>query len=174
MSRQAKNVEGLPLSKAWIKLLILNAETAHAVQGRLHATPQETVAFLAEHLRPLAKVDAKRIAKLLVDLDSGDFATREAASRAIPELGHQIEPMLRETLAKTLSYEVHSRIRMLLSQLELTVASPAELRTLLAVEVLEWLATPSARELLSKLAKGEPDALLTRASAVERLRASGK
>lgn len=132
--------------------------------------------MLSRHLRPVAKVDAERTTKLLSDLDSDDFATRESASSALRKLGHQIEPTLRETLAKTTSVEVRGRVETLLSQLEPTVASPARLRMLRAVEVLEWLATPSARELLSKLAKGEPNALLTRtsASAVERLRARGE
>lgn len=175
--RPEKSPEDMPLPKAWTKLLDLKAETAYAVQGRMLATPNETVAFLAEHLRPLAKVDAKRIKKLLADLDSDDFTTREAAARALREFDHKIEPMLRETLAKTSSNEVRSRVRTLLSRLELSVTPSDELRTLRAIEVLEWLATPSARELLSKLAKGEPNALLTRtsASAVERLlRARGE
>ena len=49
---------------------------------------------------------------------------------------------------------------------------PEELRALRAVEVLEAIATPAAREHLAQLAEGEPNARLTRdaAGAVRRAR----
>ena len=135
------------------------------LKGRMLATPDDTTTFLAKNLLPAAKVDANRVNQLLNDLDNDDFATRETASRSLREFSHRIEPALRKALAKDSSAEARRRLKSLLAHLDPIVIPPAQLRAQRAIEVLEWLATPPARELLSNLAKGAPNALITRSSA---------
>ena len=49
--------------------------------------------------------DAKRVAKLVADLDSADFATRERAARELGEIGPPAAAALREALKKSESAE---------------------------------------------------------------------
>src|SRR5262249_29029086 len=52
---------------------------ARRAVSTLAEAPAQVVPFLGAHLRP-AEVDAKRVEKLLADLDGDSFAAREAAS----------------------------------------------------------------------------------------------
>jgi hypothetical protein len=83
-----------------------------------------------------------------------------ATSRKWRRLGEQAESALREALAGKPSHEVRRSIEDLLPLL--TEQSPEQLRFLRAVEVLEKAATPEAREALADLARGGPQARLTR------------
>jgi hypothetical protein len=83
--------------------------------------------------------------------------------------GESAAPALRQALTAAPSMEVRERIEALLRRLD---ALPADrLRTLRAVEVLEYSATPEARALLERLSGGLAEARLTREAkaSVERL-----
>lgn len=160
--RPAKPNDDNPMSQGWKTLRETDAQAAYHAQGRFFSSPREAVEFLAEHLPPATEIDAKHLAKLLADLDNEDFATREQATQALGEYGRLVEKELRETLAKTTSEEVRRRVKILLAQIAPAATPPEELRMGRAVEILEWLDTPEARELLGKLAKGKRDAVLTR------------
>jgi len=54
------------------------------------------------------------------------------------------------------------------------ITPPGELRALRAAEVLEWIVTKQARTLLLELAKGAPDARLTREAAAACQRLQGR
>ena len=72
--------------------------------------------------------------------------------------------LLREELRKSTSTEVQKRATDLINQIERPTYLPEELRAIRAVEVLEWIGTPEAREILTGLAKGEPSATPTSAA----------
>lgn len=133
-------------------------------------SPARSLPFLADHLRPVAGVDAKRVAQLLADLDSEQFAVRDTAAKELAQMGEQIEPALRRVLEGKPSLEVRQRVQGILGSLR-GVPPAATLRTLRAMEVLERAATPEARQILRKLAEGAPGARETRAAkaALERL-----
>jgi hypothetical protein len=105
-------------------------------------------------------------------LDSDDFTTRQKASQELVDLGPGIEPLLRPVLAGELSPEARRRVEGVLAQFD-PLSSPARLRDLRAVEVLENVSTAEARELLEGLAKGASEARLTREAqaALVRMRA---
>ena len=69
------------------------------------------------------------------------------------------EPLLRRAL-KEPDLETRLRVQNILSKLR--SPSGRALQALRAVEVLERIATPDARRLLARLARGEPQARLTR------------
>jgi HEAT repeat protein len=110
--------------------------------------------------------------RAFADLDSEDFATREKASRRLAEWGELAVPGVRKRLDKTESAEVRRRALDFLSQFDPATLKPDRLRQLRAVELLEGIGTPAARDLLSELAKGAAEAPLTRdaTAALERLR----
>jgi hypothetical protein len=115
-------------------------------------------------LRPKAPVDAARLTRLVAALDADDFATREQATAELKQMGELAGPLLRQTLERKPSPEVRRRVRRLLEVLGRSPSGEA-LRGLRAVEALEQAGTPAARRVLETLAKGAPQARLTREAA---------
>ena len=64
-------------------------------------------------------------------------------------------------MTKAESAEVRRRALAFLGRFDPPTPSPDRLRQLRAVELLEGIATPAARDVLSELAKGTADAPLT-------------
>jgi RNA polymerase sigma factor (sigma-70 family) len=161
------------LESCWTDLGSDDAVKAYQAIRTLISTPAESAAFLGTHLQPIAVPDVKRRAGLVGDLDSGAFATREAAMKELTKLGPLVEPDLRTALDKSPSLEARRRIEQLLARLETTgsTSKGEPLRASRAIEVLERIATPEARQLLTKLIAGAPNADQTREAkaALERL-----
>jgi hypothetical protein len=99
--------------------------------------------------------------QLVTDLDSNQPQRREAASQQLAELAEQAEHALSNALHDKPSSEQRRRIEALLVGPRV-VRSPERLRELRAVEVLELSDLAEARQLLTTLAKGAPEARLTR------------
>ena len=112
-------------------------------------------------MRPATPVPADRLRKLLADLDSNEPQRREAASQQLAELAEQAEPALYEALNAKPSPEQRRRIEALLASPSV-VRSPEKLRAVRAIQVLELCDGPEARQALETLAKGAPEARLTR------------
>jgi hypothetical protein len=117
--------------------------------------------------------DAARVKRLLADLGSERFAVRQRATDELERLAELAEPALRQLLATDPPLEVRQRLQALLKRLEWPVSDPEALRGLRALEALERIATAEARQVLTGLAGGAPDARLTR-EASEALRRLGK
>jgi len=143
-----------------------------AMRRLLTAPPAETVRLLQDRLRA-GRAEA-RIAGLLADLDADDFATREKATAELAKLGKVAEPQLREVPPGRPSPEVRRRAERLLEDLEGAkgpALSAQQLAALRALEVLEQVGTPEARQVLEKLARGAAGERLTQEAkgAVKRL-----
>jgi RNA polymerase sigma factor (sigma-70 family) len=170
----AKEAEAL-----WVDLAGADDAQAQRAVWALAGAPPRAVALLGPRLRPIPRARPEAIRRLVADLDSDAFATREAASRALEKLGTEAEPALRAALAARPSLEVVRRIDKLLALLRRNNGrpDPEALRQDRAVQALELAPAPEAVRLLQRLAKGPPDARLTQqaAAAVQRLarRAAG-
>jgi hypothetical protein len=112
-------------------------------------------------LRPVRPVDAGEVARLVRDLDSDRFKTREQAMAQLERLEEGAETALRRLLAGQPSLEVRRRAEQLLEKL-----GSRRLRRDRALAVLERIATPAARECLQALAEGMPEAHLTQEARV--------
>ena len=156
---------GVKLDAAWDDLTKAEAGPAFKAQGAFVAAPAEAVKRIAAQVKPVAPVAAELVARLIADLDHADFAVRERATRDLGTMGQPIAGPLREAVRKTESPEVRKRAGDLLAKIERAALTPDELRAVRAIEVLEWIGTPEARAALHTLAKGAPDATLTRAAA---------
>jgi hypothetical protein len=99
---------------------------------------------------------------MLGQLDSKRFAVREKATQQLEQLGERASPALRKALAAGPALEVRQRIEQLLEKLSKPVASTDLLRGLRAIEILEQVGTATARQVLESLARGDPEARLTR------------
>ncbi len=146
------------LESLWADLGGEDAAKAYHAIRTLAAAPKSSVAFLKRHLKPVAPVDAKKIARLIADLDSEQFAVREKAMKQLEKFGDRAATELRKALAGNPPLEVRRRIEQLLERRNGT----DHIRMVRALETLENIATAEARDLCAKLAGGVADAPLTR------------
>src|SRR5262249_7617444 len=113
--RRAKRRDDKPLTPAgletcWAELKGADAARAYQAICKLSSSPAEAAAWMRPRLRPAAVPGAKRIARLIDDLDSDAFATREEATKQLTALAAVAEAALREALEKTPSAESRQRI----------------------------------------------------------------
>ncbi len=170
------------LAAAELPALWADLASPAAVKGRravetLIAAPQQAVPLLRERLKPAPMLDAKKLARWVVDLGSDVFERRQEAEEELDRLGVQAGPALRQALAGDVPLEARRRIEQLLAKLDRPAALSGEpLRMVRAVQVLEGAGDPGALRLLRKLAQGGPGALLTdeAAAAVRRLEQRAK
>jgi hypothetical protein len=163
------------LERLWEDMAGEDGVRAHDAVWRLAAAP-DAVTFLGEHLRPAAALDPRRIARLVADLDSDQFKSREEASLELERLGERAEPLLRQALENKPSAEVRRRVEVLLEKLAMPERAAEQVRLLRGVQALEYSGTPEARKLLQALAQGAPEARLTREAkaALDRLDRRGR
>jgi WD40 repeat protein len=158
------------LQAHWDALAGEDAGRAFDAVAALAGAPQKAVPLIRERVKPAAAVDAQHVEKFLADLDSDDFTTREQASDALKKLGPPAAPALKKALAAKPSADVRRVVEELL-RLTGGAGPGDDLPALRAVEALEHMATPEARDLLRVLARGVPEARVTVAAsaALERL-----
>jgi RNA polymerase sigma factor (sigma-70 family) len=144
------------LRSLWNALADADAVEAGRSIWAFSADPRQAVPFIAERLRELPPADPQRIPQLVADLDSPNFKLREVAEKRLEALGKLAEPSLRAALTRLVSLEVRRRIEKLLDKREAAVHSPATLQTLRALEALEHVGTPEARQALDSFAKQAP------------------
>ena len=139
------------------------------------AAARQAVPFLAARVRPVPVIAQEQLNRLIADLGSDQFATRDQASRELEELADSVEDDLRQVVPNIASAEVRRRLEVVLKQVEQCMPPPRQLHSLRALEVLEHAGTPEARKLLAKLADGAPAARLTREAkeALKRLTGAG-
>src|SRR5205085_1508061 len=83
---------------AWADLAGSDYAKVRRAIERLAAAPAQAVPHLRERLQPAPAADAQRVARLIEELGSDDFDTREAAFRALQAQGEPAEPALRQAL----------------------------------------------------------------------------
>jgi RNA polymerase sigma factor (sigma-70 family) len=147
------------LDACWKDLAHQDAAKAYDAVWRLAAAPEQAVPFLRKKLPPVPRPDAKAVARLLADLDSSDFTVRRKSTQELGDLGDAIASDLRRALEGKPELEVRRRVQQLLDQARGWNAE--RLREHRAIQALEHLGTPKAKEVLQALADGAPDARRT-------------
>jgi hypothetical protein len=106
----------LSLDSRWADLASPDdAKATRALLG-LAATPKETTAYLKDHLRPV-KADSKRVAALVKQFDSSNFAQRSRAMSELEYLGKYIKADLEAVLKKDPEVETRRRIQELIDKM---------------------------------------------------------
>jgi RNA polymerase sigma factor (sigma-70 family) len=156
--------------RLWADLAGADGARAYRAVWALAVGGDASARFLAGRVRPVTRVEPRRLARLIAELDSDEFAARSRASEELERLGELAGAALHKALAARPGPEARRRLERLVKKLGGPVTSDA-LRTLRAVEALEKLGTPEARRVLAALAGGAPEARLTREAnaALERL-----
>jgi hypothetical protein len=116
--------------------------------------------FRQQILKP-ATADTRRIEVLIKDLDSKRFPVRQNARQGLRELGRVAQPALQQALNEKPTLEVRRQLEELLQRIRSLQCTPEELQSVRVIEVLEHIATPDAKRLLTTLAAGAPGAVLT-------------
>jgi WD40 repeat protein len=147
------------LGRLWRDLHDERASVAYRASWRMAASPGSGLPFLKARLRPVAAVDAGRVAELVRALDDDSFRRREEASAELLRLGDVCEGDLRKRLAGPLSLEARRRLGEVLERLDRSADRLPLGRALAAVEQMP---VPQAREVLEPLAQGAAGAWLTR------------
>jgi WD40 repeat protein len=145
----------------WTELAGIDAVRAYRALWQLVASEQG-IAQLRERLRPASPIDTKKLARLLAELDSPEFAVRDRASRELTEAGECVVGSLRKVLANSPSLEVRRRVEEVLEAIASGPPSGEVLRGSRAVEALERIGSTEACALLRELARGTVEASLTR------------
>ena len=117
----AKLAKDADVGDLWKKLASKDSAAAYEALWSLAAVPEKAVPLLKERLKAVATgPDPKEFRKLIADLDSGLFATRQEASLALQKLGSGAEIPLRQALdSGKLSLEARRRVQEVISSLNL-------------------------------------------------------
>jgi RNA polymerase sigma factor (sigma-70 family) len=156
---------GAAVATLWDALAGGDAAAAYKAGWELADRPAEAVALLREKLKPAKAADAAAVTALVTKLDDKDFATREAASKALLAFGDTAVSSLQAAIKGELSAEQTERVERVLAAAKSPVLTGERLREVRAVAVLERVGSADARKLLDELAGGLPDARLTKEAA---------
>jgi WD40 repeat protein len=156
-----KDLSPARLSEFWADLASKDAARAQRAVAELIQAPDAALPLLARSLPPARPEETARVASLIADLDHEDFSRRDRAAKELAKVGESAAPALRKTLTEKPSPEVRRRVEALLEAIEARRLSPDRLRTLRALQVVETIGTPAARQLLERLAGGASDVPLT-------------
>jgi hypothetical protein len=158
----AKDTQPDELNDWFAKLAGPDAKAAFQAMIKLAQTPAQAVKLFESKIEPARKPDPgdRAIPRLIQDLGSDAFTVRTKADQTLQKLGAAAESDLRKAMQGT-SLETRRRIEVLLDRLVNRILTNDELRHIRAVEVLETIASPDARALLTRWTGGDPSAILT-------------
>ena len=94
------------LAQYWGDLAQMDAARAYRTLAILSCHAEQAEALVKENLNRKTVITREQVARLIADLDSEDFATRENASKELANLGRLAEQTLRKALEGKQSPEV--------------------------------------------------------------------
>jgi hypothetical protein len=149
----AQELDGL-----WTDLYGDDATKAYKAINTLEVSADQAIALFKERVKPMPKVDSKKIEQYVADLDSNVFATRRKAEVELEKLGELAELALKKALDAKPPLEVRQRIEALLGKLGGPFTAGEKLRTWRVIEVLETIGSQPAQDVLKSIAGGAPEA----------------
>jgi WD40 repeat protein len=153
VARRPLTLSADQLETLWADLADTDAAKAFRAANLL-VRSSSSLGFLEKKLKQDAlarQTPRKEILRWIANLDDDAFTVREEASGQLDRLGDKAETMLRQALTGKLSLEARRRVERLLEKHQKAAPASDNLRAIRAVEVLERVASPEARELLKTL-----------------------
>src|SRR5262245_9858359 len=149
------------LSALWQDLGDADGEKAFRAMRHMAARRDETVSFLSNILPAAARTaTAQHVEALMRQLDSERFAERNKAQQELVRLDWQVLGVLRKAAQGSGTLESKRRLEQLIGRIE-GPPGGSKLRDHRAVELVEWIGSAAAKELLERWGKGEPESPLT-------------
>jgi hypothetical protein len=145
----------------WQALAEDDGPRAFAAIGGLAAAPEKSVPWIQQHLPPAAPIDPKRIEELIGQLEDNRFRVRQQATAELLRIGERVVPAIDRVLAGNPVLESRLRLQAVRARVTGLVLKAGRLQAYRAMEVLERIGTPEARQVLQALAGGSPGALAT-------------
>lgn len=137
----------------WQALGNSDGATANRALAGLAAAPAQALPLFRKRLPALGReLDRTELARWIAKLDDESFQVREQATRELAKAGEDAADVLRHALNNSPSAESKRRMEDLLSRLK-EGSDSRRLRFLRALEALERIGTPPAKELLRELAR---------------------
>lgn len=150
------------LPRPWDDLAAADPKVGWAAVQRLASVPDRALPFLFDRVKPAHLPDAATTQKLLVDLDSPAYRTRESATKRVHDLGNSAKPFVESALQEVASPEVRKRLEDVRANVrEGDPPRGDDLRRLRALYILERAATKESRAKIEELANGLPTARVT-------------
>jgi sugar lactone lactonase YvrE len=162
--KAAVKLEAKELTQLWDTLNSPNADSAWEAQQRLALGRDTSLPYLGEHLQAAGGAEPpskEQIAQWIKQLDDDNVDTREKAGTRLLEAGRAARDALTKALDGNPSAEASQRIKQILDKLADGDQASAILQPLRALEVLQHIGTPEAKEIVKKLADGKADTALT-------------
>lgn len=145
----------------WTGLTSANLFRRRYVAKVFKANADQAVALVATKVKPAPMAARERVLAMIKQLDDDDFERRDAAMKELRGEAFRFEPLFRQTIKTATAGEIRNRLTFLLNGIQ-DQPTPADLLAdLRGIELLETLATPSARKLLESLAGGAAEARVT-------------
>jgi len=141
------------LARLWEELDAADGMTLNRAIWELVAGAEDAIPYLSKRLHTKRHADAMRVSELIGELNSDTFQVRTKAARALEDLHDTTEPALRKKIAEPLPLETLRRIEQLLEKIDQWWDK--QQRQVRAVAVLEYIATPDAREALRALSRND-------------------
>lgn len=154
-------VPGKSLAACWDDLAG-DAPTALKAMTRLRQEPDRTLAFLREKLPAAAAPERSNYLRLFESLDAADFQERERTTFDLIRIREFLRDELTDLGRLTPSAEVRRRVATILSAGH--TMTPGDLRPVRAVELVSWIGSDKARQLLRDWSEGDPRVPQTQAA----------
>jgi WD40 repeat protein len=152
-------------AKQWNALESPDAKSAYAAMAMLGRHPKTAISLIRAHVKPVTGSPNDAVLdRLVAELNDERFDVRAKATKELDQLGEAVVPGMRTRVGKAPSLETERRLIQFLEKYDPVAISPARLREIRALELLEQL-MPASREALAELAQGAPNARITRAAA---------
>jgi RNA polymerase sigma factor (sigma-70 family) len=139
-----------PTDAQWVGLGKDDPAQAVKTTWALVASGDEAVPFVRAKLRPAPAPTAERVAALITQLGSDEFADRERATDELAGLGLAVEKWLRAAVTASQNSEVRLRASRLLARLTPT-RSPELLAAVRGIAALERIGTSAALQALKEV-----------------------
>jgi WD40 repeat protein len=159
----AEELEDEALQKAWTDLTGDDAGKAYKALVLLSGVPKQALPLTRERIKPAAAVAPERVRLLLSDLENKQFHVRQRATDILERYAELVEDDLKRALDARPPLEVRRRLERLLDRIGTGAAPPTELlEALRTLELLEQIGTSEAQQGVAAIARGVPNARLTR------------
>jgi hypothetical protein len=170
------SAKDLPL--LWTELDSPEFEKADNAWRKLNAAGHDGISFLGQQILKVAilKADLVAMEKLVAEVDSADFKTRERAVKELIGLGEPSIVPLQRLLERNPSPEAKERATALLKTLGEPALTPERKRASVAIELLEYSHTAKGVTLLKEIEREAlvPQLRLQAFEALGRLASSNK